>query len=151
MLENPDFAEHFDYAPHQQYDTKGRHYENFMSGDWAWKQAVSKFLTGWTKANKIILDIISEDPETHGSMFVPIILGSDKTVTSVGTGNTQFWPIYGSIGNIHNGVRRAHGEGLVLIGLLAIPKGMSCVWLGLGCCVHSFLCLSRQLWEFELS
>jgi len=41
MLENPEFAEHFDYAPHRQYDPKGSCcYENFMSGDWAWKQAV---------------------------------------------------------------------------------------------------------------
>ena len=58
-------------------------------------------------------------------MFVPVVLGSDKTVASVGTGNTQFWPIYGSIGNIHNNVRRAHGEGVVLIGFLAIPKSRS--------------------------
>jgi Plavaka transposase len=69
-------------------------------------------------------DIISEDPETRGAMFVPVILGSDKTVTSVGTGHTQFWPLYGSIGNIHNGARRAHGGGLVLIGFLSIPKSM---------------------------
>ena len=41
-------------------------------------------------------------------MFVPIILGSDKTTVSVGTGNTEYWPVYGLIGNIHNNVRRAH-------------------------------------------
>jgi hypothetical protein len=42
MLENPDFQDSFDYAPYRQYDTHGdRRYENFMSGDWAWKQAVS--------------------------------------------------------------------------------------------------------------
>lgn len=41
MLENPDFQHSFDYAPYRQYDTHGqRRYENFMSGDWAWKQAV---------------------------------------------------------------------------------------------------------------
>lgn len=59
-------------------------------------------------------------------MFVPIILGSDKTTVSVGTGNTEFWPLYGSVGNIHNGTRRAHGEGFVLIGFLSIPKGNPC-------------------------
>jgi hypothetical protein len=32
-------------------------------------------------------DIIAEDPDTHGSMFVPIILGSDKTTVSVATGD----------------------------------------------------------------
>ena len=40
MLENPEFADHFDYAPYR-YDTKGdRVYEHFMSSDWAWKQAI---------------------------------------------------------------------------------------------------------------
>ena len=42
MLANPDFAEDFDYTPEQQFDANGSHrYENFMSGNWAWKQAVS--------------------------------------------------------------------------------------------------------------
>lgn len=42
MLENPDFQDSFDYAPFRQYDAHGKRcYENFMSGDWAWKQAVS--------------------------------------------------------------------------------------------------------------
>ena len=67
-------------------------------------------------------DIIAEDPENYGAMFVPIILGSDKTTVSVVTGHTEYWPIYSSIGNIHNNVRRAHGAGLVLIGFLSIPK-----------------------------
>lgn len=41
MLKNPDFVNAFDYAPYRQYDTEGnREYEHFMSGDWAWKQAV---------------------------------------------------------------------------------------------------------------
>ena len=42
MLENPDFQNSFDYAPYRQYDEhEQRRYENFMSGDWAWKRAVS--------------------------------------------------------------------------------------------------------------
>ena len=57
-------------------------------------------------------------------MFVLIILGSDKTTVSVGTGHTKYWPLYASIGNIHNSVRRAHGSGLVLVAFLAIPKSM---------------------------
>jgi Plavaka transposase len=35
-------------------------------------------------------------------------LGSDKTTVSVGTGNNEYWPLYMSIGNINNNVRRAH-------------------------------------------
>jgi Plavaka transposase len=42
MLANRDFNTSFDYAPFRQYDDNGnRRYENLMSGDWAWKQAVS--------------------------------------------------------------------------------------------------------------
>jgi len=55
-------------------------------------------------------------------MFVPIILGSDKTTVLVGTGNNEYWPLYMSIGNIHNNVRCAHRNGVVLLGFLAIPK-----------------------------
>jgi hypothetical protein len=65
--------------------------------------------------------LISEDPKTHGFMFVPIFLGSDKTTVSVATGHNQYWPLYTSIGNIHNNVRRAHRNGVVLLGFLAIP------------------------------
>jgi len=58
----------------------------------------------------------------HGSTFVPIILGSDKTTVSVATGQNEYYPLYASIGNIHNNVRRAHRNALALIGFLAIPK-----------------------------
>ncbi|KAG1856602.1 hypothetical protein C8R48DRAFT_749163 [Suillus tomentosus] len=44
-------------------------------------------------------DEISKDPNTHGSAFVPIILGSDKTTVSVGTGNNEYYPLYASIAN----------------------------------------------------
>ena len=41
MLANPTFAQDFDYTPMQQFNTNGsRQYQHFMSGDWAWKQAV---------------------------------------------------------------------------------------------------------------
>ena len=55
-------------------------------------------------------------------MFVPLILGSDKTTVSVATSHNEFYPLYISIGNIHNNVRRAHRDGVVLIGFLSIPK-----------------------------
>ena len=42
MLNNPDFAKYFNYAPLRQYDVNNdRCYKNFMSGDWSWLQAVS--------------------------------------------------------------------------------------------------------------
>ncbi|KAG1836302.1 hypothetical protein F4604DRAFT_1886122 [Suillus subluteus] len=103
MLANPTYKKEIDYTPF-----------HFMSGDWAWQQAASH--------SYIFIDEISKDPNTHGSAFVPIILGSDKTTVSVGTGNNEYYPLYASIGNVHNNVRRAHRDALVIIGFLAIPK-----------------------------
>ncbi|KAM6490793.1 hypothetical protein JOM56_013756 [Amanita muscaria] len=106
LISNPDFADEFDYAPYHEYHGNSHRFCDLMSGDWAWKQA----------------DLIAQDPSTHGSMFVPIILGSDKTTVSVATGDNEYWPIYLSIGNIHNNVRRAHRNGVIVLGFLAIAK-----------------------------
>lgn len=126
LISNPDFDGEFDYAPFHEYDKAGNHrFCDFMSGDWAWKQAVSLFIIIFNHLLDIIKDLIAEDTNTHGSMFVPIILGSDKTTVSVATGNNEYWPVYGSIGNIHNNVRRAHRNGVVLLGFLVIPKSMA--------------------------
>ena len=44
MVKNSEFKDSFDYAPYRQYDKNGdRLYEHFMSGDWAWQQAVCGF------------------------------------------------------------------------------------------------------------
>ncbi|KAG1853929.1 hypothetical protein DFJ58DRAFT_660611 [Suillus subalutaceus] len=110
ILANPDYKDEIDYVPFHEYDASDStcRWKDFMSGDWAWQQA----------------DTISKDPETHGSSLVPIILGSDKTTVSVGTGNNEYYPLYASIGNVRNNVRRAHRDALVIIGFLAIPKSM---------------------------
>lgn len=68
--------------------------------------------------------IFEEDESTDGAMLCPIILGSDKTTVSVATGNVEYHPLYLSIGNVHNTVRRAHRNAVVPIGFLAIPKGL---------------------------
>ncbi|KAG0692648.1 hypothetical protein DFH29DRAFT_985697 [Suillus ampliporus] len=107
ILANCAFDGGIEYSPYRDYTTEDKRYwKNFMSGDWAWKQA----------------DVIARNEENHGSTFVPLIIGSDKTVVSVATGQTEYHPLYLSIGNIHNSVRRAHRNGVVLIGFLAIPK-----------------------------
>jgi hypothetical protein len=67
-------------------------------------------------------DIISEDTDTHGSTFVPVILGSDKTTVSVATGQNDYYPLYASIGNVRNNVRRAHRNAVAVVGFLAMPK-----------------------------
>lgn len=128
MLANPDFDGKFDYAPRCDYDLKGnRRWKNFMSADWAWKHAVriscaSTLLHLLTV--KLAQDIIAEDPRTHGSMMVPIILGSDKTTVSVATGQNDYYPLYLSIGNVHNNVRRAHRDAVVVIAFLSLPHSL---------------------------
>ncbi|KAJ7714662.1 hypothetical protein B0H16DRAFT_1807649 [Mycena metata] len=106
QLANPDFKDEMDWAPKRMFKDGKRQYVDLFSGNWAWEQA----------------DKIAEDEDTHGSMFVPGVLGSDKTTVSVGTGNTEFYPLYGGIGNIYNSTRRAHREGLAVMAFLSIPK-----------------------------
>ncbi|KAG1799572.1 uncharacterized protein BJ212DRAFT_1203946, partial [Suillus subaureus] len=86
ILGNPDYATEMDYQPYHEYSADGNEHQwqDFMSRDWAWNQA----------------DIISKDPDTVGSTFVLVILGSDKITVSVATGTNDYYPLYVSIGNI---------------------------------------------------
>lgn len=41
QIENPDFANEMDYTPKREYNAQNRRqYRDFMSGNWAWRQAV---------------------------------------------------------------------------------------------------------------
>ncbi|KAG1743668.1 uncharacterized protein EDB91DRAFT_1247159 [Suillus paluster] len=97
-----------DYQPYREFSTDNDEcqWQDFMSGDWAWNQA----------------DIISKDPDTTGSTFVPVILGSNKTTVSVATGANDYYPLYVSIGNVRNNVRCAHRDAVAIIGFLAMLK-----------------------------
>ncbi|KAG0695998.1 hypothetical protein DFH29DRAFT_991856 [Suillus ampliporus] len=66
--------------------------------NWAWDQA----------------DEIAKDPCSHGA--------TDKMTVSVATGQNDYYPLYASIGNVHNNVRRAHRNSVAIVGFLAIPK-----------------------------
>ncbi|KAG2038480.1 hypothetical protein BDR03DRAFT_933639 [Suillus americanus] len=61
-------------------------------------------------------NILAEDPDCHGAMFVPIILGSDKTTNmfvttvSIATGQNNFYTLYTSAGNLRNNVCHVHKE-----------------------------------------
>ncbi|KAG2053668.1 hypothetical protein BDR06DRAFT_982727 [Suillus hirtellus] len=98
MLANPIFTGEMDYCPYHKFSLSNDEcqWKDFMSGDWAWDQA----------------DEISKDPSTIGLTFVPVILGSNKTTVSVGTGNNKYYPLYASI------------NAVAIIGFLAIPKTM---------------------------
>ena len=69
-------------------------------------------------------DEIAQDANTHGALLVPIILGADKTTVSVATGHQEYHPVYMSLGNIHNNMRRAHGDAVVPLAFLCIPRRM---------------------------
>ncbi|ETW85029.1 hypothetical protein HETIRDRAFT_308646 [Heterobasidion irregulare TC 32-1] len=107
IVNNPTFDGKFDYTAFEEFvGPHEQRFSNLMSGRWAWKKS----------------DVIAEDPGTHGAMLVPIVLGADKTTVSVGTGNTEFHPLYISVGNLDNSARRAHGCGLIPLSFLSIPK-----------------------------
>jgi Plavaka transposase len=55
-------------------------------------------------------------------MFVPIVAGSDKTTVSVATGHQEYHPVYMSPGNLTNIARRAHGNSVLPVAFLPIPK-----------------------------
>lgn len=109
ILASPEYADKLDYVPYWEYDASNdeRRWQDFMSGDWAWEEADR---------------ILSDDPTIAGATLVPIILGSDKMTVSVATGQTDYYPLYLSIGNVCNTLRRAHRDAVVLIGFLAMPK-----------------------------
>ncbi|KAF8901482.1 hypothetical protein CPB84DRAFT_1846772 [Gymnopilus junonius] len=106
MIGNPEFNGEIDYGPKIVTKDGKRRYKNVMSGKWAWEQA----------------NILAQDKGCHGAMFAPVILGSDKTTVSIATGQTDFYPLYTSLRNVHNSVRRAHRNAVAVVGFLAIPK-----------------------------
>ncbi|KAK7461730.1 hypothetical protein VKT23_008159 [Stygiomarasmius scandens] len=106
MLGNPNFKDEFDIAPKRITRNGKRLYRDLMTGNWAWFQC----------------DEIAKDENTHGAMFVPVLLGSDKTTVSVATGQNDYYPLYISLGNVHSSVRRAHRDAVALLGFLAVPK-----------------------------
>ncbi|KAJ6617696.1 hypothetical protein B0H10DRAFT_1948192 [Mycena sp. CBHHK59/15] len=107
QLANPDFKDEMDWAPKRIFKKGKCQFTDFFSRNWVWEQADK---------------ITANNPESHGTMFVPGIFGSDKTTVSVGMGNTEFYPFYGGIGNIHNSTCRAHRKGLSVMAFLSIPK-----------------------------
>ncbi|KAH9992964.1 hypothetical protein BJV74DRAFT_795662 [Russula compacta] len=107
QLATTQFRDKINLSPYHQFDPAGKRvWSNLMSAGWAWSQA----------------DKIAEDISNHGAMFVPVVAGSDKTTVSVATGHQEFHPVYMSPGNITNIARRAHGNGLLPVAFLPIPK-----------------------------
>ncbi|KAG2050282.1 hypothetical protein BDR06DRAFT_984068 [Suillus hirtellus] len=90
MLGNPDFDGEMEYVPYWDYTAEDKRcFKNFFSGDWAWGQA----------------DLIAQNEANHGSTFMPLIIGSDKTTVSVATGHTEYHPLYISLAKIFEAIK----------------------------------------------
>ncbi|KAF8217294.1 hypothetical protein K438DRAFT_1914649 [Mycena galopus ATCC 62051] len=104
------FKDHVDYVPYCQFNHAGkRAWSNLMLGDWAWKQATE----------------ITLNPDNHGCAFMPIVAGSDKTTSTsftVATGHQEYHPVYASPGILSGPACRAHGNSVLAVAYLAIPK-----------------------------
>ncbi|RPD54101.1 hypothetical protein L226DRAFT_548363 [Lentinus tigrinus ALCF2SS1-7] len=102
-----DFDGRWDYVPYEEYNTPGcRRFSDVMSGTWAFKKGTT----------------LAANADYAGSMLTPVIIGTDKTTVSVATGHQEFHPVYLSLGNVHNTMRRAHRNAVVPLAFLAIPK-----------------------------
>ncbi len=109
ILSNPNFADLFNPAPYIETAPDGkRQWSDYMLRNFAWRHTNT---------------IYAKDPTNEGSTIVYVVLGSDKTTVSVGTGKIEYWPLYASIGNLHNTARQGHCNDVVPIGFLSIPKG----------------------------
>lgn len=123
QLEDKEFNRQFDYTPYAEYDAAGdRVLANLMSGEWANSEAVRTLIVYLISVNDASQDMISKDPLMHGSMLVPIIAGSDKTTESVATGHQEYHPVYISPGNLSNTAHQGHGNGVLPVAFLPIPK-----------------------------
>ncbi|KAI9566608.1 hypothetical protein HD554DRAFT_2205892 [Boletus coccyginus] len=99
------FADEIDYGAKVN-ENGQRKVCNLMSDQWAWDQ----------------LELITQDLDTCSTTFAPIVLGSNKTTVSVGTGNTEYYLLYISLGNIHNNVCHSYSGAVTILTLLTISK-----------------------------
>ena len=77
-------------------------------------------------------------------MLVSLVVGSDKTTVSVATGHQEFHPVYQSPGNITNIARHAHGNGVLPVAFLPIPKSQFDFALSSLCSISLFSANKRQ-------
>jgi len=54
-----------------------------------------------------------------------MVAGSDKTTVSVTTGHQEYHPVYVSPGNVSNTAHCGHGNAVMLVAFLPVPKSMS--------------------------
>ena len=77
-------------------------------------------------------------------MFLPLIMGSDKTTVSVTTGNQEFHLFYGSPGVISGIAWCSHGSSVLPYAMLPIPKGFKFIKLALNYILTEFSVAKRH-------
>jgi hypothetical protein len=81
-------------------------------------------------------------------MFVPVCSGSDKTTTTVRTGQQEYHPVYISPGNLSNIAHWSHGNAVLPVAFLLIPKSESIIpWLSNGTNNLIYLLASWRHWK----
>ncbi|ETW78381.1 hypothetical protein HETIRDRAFT_325629 [Heterobasidion irregulare TC 32-1] len=105
LFSNPLFSNSIDYVPRHVYQSAERLvrvFSEYMTGDRAW-------------------DVQSTLPE--GATLLGVILSSDKTTLTAGTGNRSAHPLLLSLANLFAGTRmKASNHAFLLLALLPIPK-----------------------------
>ncbi|KAF8986642.1 hypothetical protein BDQ17DRAFT_1393636 [Cyathus striatus] len=94
------------YTPYMQFADGKQVQSNLMSGDWAWSQA----------------NMMSELTGSQAAIFILVIAGSDKTTVSIAMGHQKYHPIYMSPGNFTNSAHHTHGNAVLPVAFLPIPK-----------------------------
>jgi hypothetical protein len=123
QLATTDFKDKINLSPYRQFDRDHQQIRsNLMSADWAGNRRYITLYRWSFQKLTISQDEIAKDRSTHGAMFVPVIAGSDKTIVSDMTGHQEYHPVYMLPGNLTNIARRAHGNALLPVAFLPIPK-----------------------------
>ena len=92
-----------DFEPVRLADSEGRRiHSEINTGDWWWD---------------------TQDQFPAGVTIVPVICASDKTDLTNFSGDQHSWPLYLTIGNIRNDIRRTRKKrAWILVGLIPCPS-----------------------------
>jgi len=124
LYRNPIFSSCLERNPYHLHPTShpnDRIYGEFMSADFAWGYQVCSICFHAIAISQYIFIYQSRLPQGH--TFAGVILASDKTPLTIGTGNREMHPVLLSLANIDAGVRmKATSRAFALIAYLPIVK-----------------------------
>jgi hypothetical protein len=103
LIGNPAFEDDLTYAPVRQLNGDGgRVYSGMHTADWWWE---------------------TQDKLPTDATIIPLLLASDKTVLTQHHGDKSAWPVYLTIGNLSNKIRRTPSQpSLILLGFIPVTQ-----------------------------